>query len=167
MVKRSDITSRKRGRRRHSKRAKRPISDRQLERALRVLSTTKDITAAARTIHVSTESFKQAAKRKAAIRQVKGKWKVARRFPRQMPIFSDGRQLIIPVSSKSAALAGRYMSAVGQFLKSNDPKYLAEFKGRGVKDISGKFHEFEANENELYLLSSAGGEPFEFYRIIL
>ncbi|MGA8611668.1 MAG: hypothetical protein WB760_08090 [Xanthobacteraceae bacterium] len=60
------------------------------------------------------------------------------------------------------------MSAVGQFLKTNDPKFLAEFKGTSVKDASGKVHQFEADPNTLYRLSSAGGEPFEeIYRIVI
>ena len=144
------------------------ISDARLERGLRVLSETKNIAQAARSIRVSEERFKRAAKRKAAIRKRKGVWTVVRRLPRKMPIFSGGRQLAITVNSKSASLIARYMSAVGKFLKSNDPKFLAEFKGVSVKDASGKVHPFETDPNTLYRLSSAGGEPFEeMYRIVL
>jgi hypothetical protein len=144
------------------------ISDARLERGLRVLSATNDIAAAARSIHVSIERFKRAARTKNAIRKVKGQWTVARRFSRQIPIFSDGKLLSLTVSSKSAKFAGEFMFAAGQFFKTNDPQHLAGFKGRGVKDTSGKFHEFETDPNTLYRLSSAGGEPFEeFYRIIL
>lgn len=85
-----------------------------------------------------------------------------------MPTFSGGRQLAITVRSRAASLIGRYMSAVGQFLKTNDPKYLVEFKGRSVMDVRGKIYEFETDPNVLYRLSSAGGEPFEeIYRIII
>jgi hypothetical protein len=85
-----------------------------------------------------------------------------------MPIFTDGRQLAISARTRSATLIGRYMSAVGQFLKTNDPKYLAEFKGRSVKDIKGRAYQFETDPNALYRLSSAGNEPFEdIYRIVI
>ena len=85
-----------------------------------------------------------------------------------MPIFSGGKQLAITVRTRSASLIGRYMSAVRQFLRTNDPKYLADFKGRRVKDVKGKVYEFETAPNVLYRLSSAGGEPFEeIYRIVL
>jgi hypothetical protein len=85
-----------------------------------------------------------------------------------MPIFSGGKSLAITVTSKSASLIGRYMSAVGQFLKTNNPEFLAEFKDRSVKDASGKLHQFETNPNALYRLASAGGEPFEdIYRIVI
>ena len=152
-----------------SRKARRPIiSDARLERGLRVLSETKDIVAAARAIRVSPNELTRIAKRRRAIRKIGGRWTVARRLPRHVPIFTDGQQLAITARGRSATLAGRYMSGVGQFLKTNDPKHLEKFKGRGVKDVRGKFHEFETNENQLYRLSSAGGEPFEeFYRIIL
>jgi hypothetical protein len=144
------------------------ISDARLERGLRVLSETKDIAQAARSIRVSEERFKRAARRKAAIRKRKGFWTIVRRLPRKMPTFSSGRQLAITVNSKSASVIARYMSAVGQFLKTNDPKFLAEFKGASVKDASGKVHPFETDPNTLYRLSSAGGEPFEeIYRIVI
>ncbi|MGA8615076.1 MAG: hypothetical protein WB760_26045 [Xanthobacteraceae bacterium] len=135
---------------------------------MRVLSETKDIAQAARSIRVSEERFKRAARRKAAIRKRKGFWTVVRRLPRKMPIFSGGRQLAITVNSKSATVIARYMSAVGHFLKSNDPKFLTEFKGASVKDALGKVHPFETDPNALYRLSSAGGEPFEeMYRIVI
>lgn len=143
------------------------ISDVRLERGLRILSNTKDIKTAARSIHISVERFMRAAKRKFAIRKRNGRWIVVRRLRRTMPLFSDGRQLAVQVSSKSATLIGRYMSAVGQFLRTNDPKFLTEFEGRGVKDAKRKFHRFETDPNTLYRLSSAGGEPFEeIYRIV-
>jgi hypothetical protein len=144
------------------------ISDARLERGLRVLSETKDIAQAARSIRVSEERFKRVARRKAAIRKRKGFWTVVRRLPRKMPIFSGGRHLAITVNSKSASFIARYMSAVGQFLKSNDPKFLVEFKSASVKDASGKVQPFETDPNTLYRLSSAGGEPFEdVYRIVI
>ncbi len=143
------------------------ISDARLERGLGVLRETKDIKAAARAIRVSVDRFKRAAKRRNLIRRQERNWIVVRRLRRKMPIFTDGKQLAITANSKSASLIGRYMSAVGQFLKTNNPKFLAEFKGRSVKDVSGKVYQFETDPNVLYRLSSAGGEPFEeVYRIV-
>ena len=76
--------------------------------------------------------------------------------------------MAITVRSRNASLIGRYNSAVGQFLRTNNPDVLAEFGGRAVKDINGKTHPFETNPNTLYRLSSAGTEPFEeIYRIVL
>ena len=147
---------------------RRQISLARLERGLRVLNETRDIKAAARSLRVSMERFKRVALRAGAIRKQGLQWVVALRLPRKMPIFSGGRQLAITVNSRAASLIGRYMAAVGQFLKTNDPKFLAEFTGRSVKDVGGKIHQFETDPNTLYRLSSAGGEPFEeMYRIVI
>jgi len=139
-----------------------------LERGLLVFSKTKDIKAAAQAAGTSVERFKSAAIRKALVRNRRGRLILPRRLPRQMPLFSHGKLLAITVSSKSASLIGRYMSAVGQFLKTNDPKFLAECVGQSVKDTSGKAHQFETDPNVLYRLSSAANEPFtEIYRIVI
>jgi hypothetical protein len=144
------------------------VSNARLERGLRVLAETRDIKTAARSIRVSAERFERAAKRKAAIQKRKGFWTVVRRLPRKMPLFSGGRQLAITVKSNSATLSGRYMSAVRQFLRSNDPKFLDVFKGLSVKDARGKVYPLETDPNVLYRLSSAGNEPFEeIYRIVI
>lgn len=144
------------------------ISDARLERALRVYSRTKDIKAAARSIRVSESRFKRAALRKVASRQKRRSLAIVRRLPRKMPVFTNGKIVAVTVRSRSASLIGRYMSAVAQFLKTNDPKFLAEFTGRSIKDASGKIHEFETSPNVLYRLSSAGNEPFEdIYRIVI
>jgi len=144
------------------------ISDARLEQALRVYSRTKDIKAAARSIRVSEGRFKRAALRRVASRSKRRALAIVRRLPRKMPLFTHGKLVAITVSSKSASLIGGYMSAVGQFLKTNDPKFLAEFVGQSVKDTSGKAHAFETDPNVLYRLSFAGTEPFEdIYRIVI
>lgn len=151
------------------RRRRKLISDVRLEQALRVYSRTKDIDAAARSIRVSRQTLERAAIKRLLRHKRPSRLRVAiRRLPRRMPIFSGGKQLAITVNSKSAAMIGRYNSAVRQFLGTNDPKFLAEFKGRGVKDARGKLHPFETDPNTLYRLSSAGSEPFEeIYRIVL
>ena len=150
------------------KRRKPGISDARLERALRVYSRTKDIKAAARSIRVSEERLKRAALRKVAGRKKRRTLSIVRRLPRKMPVFTNGKLVAVTVRTRSATLIGRYMSAVAKFLKTNDPKFLADFEDRSVKDVSGKIHQFETNPNVLYRLSSAGNEPFEdIYRIVI
>lgn len=148
------------------KRRRLVISDARLARGLRVLSETKDIKAAARAIHVSVDRFKDAARRKRAIRKLTDRWTLAKRLPRRMPIFAGNRQIAISVRSRAASLIGRYMAAVRNFLRTNDPKFLVDFKDVSVRDVRGKPHKFQTDPNVLYRLSSAGGEPFEeMYRI--
>ena len=152
----------------NKKKPRRRITNTRLERGLGALSKTNDIRQAARASGTSVDAFERKAKRRRAIRKVGGQWIVARRLQRRMPIFSEGRHLAISVRSRVASRIGHYMSAVGQFLETNVPEHLAEFKGRSVKDINGRLYQFEADPNALYRLSSAGNEPFEdVYRIII
>ena len=141
------FTERQRSNGSKTPRLRRPgvLSDVRLERALRVLNETKDLKTAARSIRISAGRFVRAANRKGAIRRQGGNWIVARRLFRKTPVFSGGRQLAITVRSNSVSLIGRYMSAVGRFLQTNDPKFLADFKGRSVKDVRGKVFPFETN----------------------
>ena len=84
-------------------------------------------------------------------------------------IFSEGKSLTIMVGDLSAAsLAGKYMSAVGRFLETNDLSALAPFVGRSVVDLSGKEHPLETRPNVLYRLAAAGEHTFEqVYKIVI
>jgi hypothetical protein len=60
------------------------------------------------------------------------------------------------------------MSAVGQFLTTNDPASLLPFIGQSVTDIRSKAHPFETNPHTLYRLAETGGDSFEqIYRIVI
>ncbi len=68
----------------------------------------------------------------------------------------------------AASKIGRFMSAVGEFLRTNKPAVLSEFEGASVADISGKIHAFETRPNALYRLASAHDQSFEhIYRIVV
>ena len=65
-------------------------------------------------------------------------------------------------------MAGRYMAAIGKFLRNNNPASLKSFIGKSVTDASGEKHPFETNLNALYRLAARGTESFEqVYRIII
>ena len=139
-----------------------PLNDERLQRALRVLRQEKNLAAAAKSARIAPERLKHIAASKGAITKDKRRWIVNPDLPRRMPMYSRGRQIAVTVGDlSSASLIGRYMSAVGFFLKSNDRKILLPFSGQFVTDISGKAFPFETNQNALYRLASAGGETFE------
>jgi len=99
-----------------------------------------------------------------------GRWRIGiDRRPRRLPIYSRARTIdIIVPGYEEAVLVGRYMSAVGQFLATNDPLVLSPYRGLGIRDMSGRYHPFETDPNTLYRLASAGPEPFELvYRIVV
>lgn len=154
---------------RAKKRRSAGISDARLERALRFVGEHGDLALAARSIRVKPERLRRIALKRKLIRKSGGKWIVAGSLSRRMLLFSDGRELIVTTRSlKSASLIGRYMTAVRNFLRSNDPSGLVEFSDASIKDTAGKIHPFEINPNVLYQLALAGGEQFEdIYRIII
>lgn len=143
--------------------------DPQLEEGLKRVRDGQTLSEAAGHIHVAPERLRSYITRTGVARKERSRWKIgpdARQ--RQMLVYSRGRELhLILPDYESANLAGRYMSAVGQFLDSNDPSLLAEFAGQGVTDVEGAYHPFELGENTLYRLSETGTESFEaVYRIL-
>lgn len=98
-----------------------------------------------------------------------GKWhfKRDRRF-RHMPLYSDGRRVVITVrNGKTASLIGAYMSIVRYVLETEDIGLLDAFRGQSVPDIKGKRYVFETRPNVLFRLDASGVEPFELaYEIV-
>lgn len=145
------------------------LDDGKLQRALRILRQEKSLSAAAKSARIAPERLRRVAASKGAIIPQKRRWIINPDLPRRMPLYSRSRQIVVTVGDfPSASLIGRYMSAVGNFRKSNDISLLQPFVGQSVTDISGKKHPFETNPNTLYRLASAGGETFEqVYRIVI
>jgi hypothetical protein len=145
------------------------LNSEQLQRALRSLQQQKNLAAAAREARIAPERLKREATRRRAIVKRRGRWIVRLNLPRRMLLYSDGKAVMVTVGRfSSASLIGRFMAAVGKFLRLNDQKLLQPFVGQSVTDISGKKHSFETNPNTLYRLTSANGETFEqVYRIVV
>jgi hypothetical protein len=119
---------------------------------------------------VAPERLRAYLRRTGVVEKQRGRWRVIEdNRPREISFFSDGERVtpVLP-GYEAAAKVGRYRSAVGQFLASNDPKDLAPFVGDGVTDVRGHFHPFETRPNVLYRLSAIRGDTFEqVYRIVV
>jgi hypothetical protein len=152
-----------------SKRSPKPLSDEKLQLALRILRQEKNLATAAKSAGVSPERLKHGAANKGAIIKKGRRWIVRPDLPRRMPLYSRRRQIEITVGDlETASLVGRYMSAVGQFLTTNNRALLMPFTGQSAADVKGKTHPFETNPNSIYRLATAGGDVFEqVYRIIV
>lgn len=152
-----------------TKRQKARLSDARLQRALTILRDRKDITAAAHSAGVPVAKFKREALKRKIIKKRGKNWIVSRDLHRQLLIYSDGKQVSVTLpGQRSARIAGRYMSSVGAFLRSNNIRILDQFIDRGVKDVAGKRIVFETDPNILYRLASSTDEAFEaVYRIVV
>src|SRR5206468_866079 len=79
------------------------LDDERLQRGLRVLRQEKNLSAAARAIHVSPERLKHAAAEKAAITKQGRRWVVNPELPRRMPIYSRNKLVVVTVGDHAAA----------------------------------------------------------------
>lgn len=151
------------------RRKRRQIPDSKLQQALRVLKDSGNISVAAKAIGISTGRLKREALKKRVIKKRGKSWIVNRNLQRQMLIYSDGKQLTVTLpSQRSARNVGKYMSAVGAFVRSNNIRLLDDFIDRGFTDVAGKRHVYETRPNFLYRLTSSRDEAFEdVYRIVV
>ncbi|MDA8050440.1 MAG: hypothetical protein M0002_10595 [Rhodospirillales bacterium] len=144
------------------------VYDARLEAGLHALRSGKSLTESARSIHVSPERLRRYAVRTRMVRRRGRKWIVGRdRRRRQMLLYSNGEAIVVTVRPDAAHEIGAYMSAVGRFLASNDPAFLAPFRRKWITDTSGMTHSFETDPNTLYELEGTGAETFEdVYRTV-
>jgi hypothetical protein len=125
---------------------------------------------AAKVAHVAPERLRAYIRQSGVVEKQRGRWRVVEdNRPRQIWFFSND-EIVYPTlpGYESAAKVGRYRSAVGQFLASNDQKDLAPFVADGVRDTRGEFYPFETRPNMLYRLNAIHGETYEqVYRIVV
>jgi hypothetical protein len=146
-----------------------PLEDVRLQRALKELREKKSLTAAAKAARVSPERLRAAAITKGAIEKQGRRWTVRADLPRQVLIYSEGREYTpIVVNVEEASLAGKYINAVGDFWTTANPTHLEEFKGKAVTDIKGRAYPLETNPNALFRLRKITRTSFEqVYRIAI
>lgn len=151
------------------KRSERALEDIKLQTGLRVFREEKSFAKAAREAHLSSEKLRRYAIENGIVEKRGRRWVIKDKLARRLLIFSGGHEHVITVSNfKAASLVGKYMSAVGSFLRSNDKAYLKPFIGKSVTDIDRNSYVFETRPNFLYRLSHAGGSSFEqMYRIVV
>lgn len=165
-----DSRSEKRSKRQKSRRARRNETARSERRrlvAIRALRKGKSLAAAARSAGIPPTQFGRYLIKNRIARRIGKRWVFYKRGKREfLRFFSDGQTLRVIVTPETASAIGRYMSAVGQFLKTNDRDHLKAFAGQSIKDLSRKEHPFETRPNVLYRLNAVP-EPFEeIYRVL-
>jgi len=150
-------------------RAQKALDDHRLQLGLRFFRKEKSFAKAAKEAGLSAERLRTEAVEKGIVEKRKRRWVIKKALPRRVMIFSGGREHIITVGDfKTASLVGKYMSAAGAFLRTNNQTYLKPFVGKSITDINGKSYPLETRPNILYRLSHAGGSSFEqVYRIVV
>lgn len=145
--------------------AGRPSYDRRLELGVQRMREGRSLRRAARSVHASPERLRRYATDMGIVERR------GRRLAiidddrvREVRTFSEGRSVLVRIEGYAqAAKWGSYLSAVAQFLASNDPRELIPFVGDGLVDVGGREYPFETRPNVLYRLNT---DPFESYEQI-
>jgi hypothetical protein len=143
---------------------------RQLESGVQEIRRGKPLSKAAKAIAVSPERLRKYVKHTGVATKAGRQWRIGPdKRNRVLPIFSGGRLQIITVANFAEASHGaRFMSAVNQFLDTNDESFLNGFIGDSVVDVRGRRYYFETGRNVLYRLNASQTETFEeIYRIVV
>ena len=150
-------------------RAEKAVEDVKLQMGLRFLRKEKNFTKAAREAHISPERLRTHAVEKGIIEKRGRRWYIKHDLPRRVPIFTGGREKTITVGDfDQASLVGKYMSAVGWFLRTNEIRHLLPYIGKAVTDIAGDSYPLETRPNSLHRLANAGVSSFaQIYRIVV
>ena len=145
------------------------ISDDRLQIALRVLRQDRSLAKAAKASKIAPERLRRVLSIREVAEKAGNRWKVREQLPRRVLIYSQGAPIAITVGTfEAASLAGKYMSAVGEFLRTNRVSLLAPFAGVVVRDVKQKGHVLETRPNALYRAASANDHSFEqIYRIVI
>jgi hypothetical protein len=150
-------------------RAQKALEDHRLQLGLRFFRKEKNFAKAAKEAGLSVERLRTEAIERGVVEKRGHRWFIKRDLPRRVPIFTDGREKIITVGDfDEASLVGKYMSAVGWFLRTNEVRHLRPYTERAVTDIAGDSHPLETRPNVLHRLANAGVSSFEqVYRIVV
>jgi hypothetical protein len=152
-----------------SKRPTPSLFDRRLESGVKEIRRGTPLTKAAKSITVAPERLRRYVKQTGVATKAGRQWRIGPdQRKREMPIFSEGQFHVITVRNfADASHVGRYMSAVNQFLDSQDESFVEQFIGDSVVDVRGRRYYFETRPNVLYRLNASQTEIFEeVYRIV-
>ena len=144
-------------------------TDDRLEAALKVLRQTGDRTAAAKSVNIAPERLRRFLRENVQIEGRGRSLKITDNRPRDMTVISDGKADVLRLRDyDQASLNGQHLSAVREFIRTNDRELLLPFDDRAVIDAKGKAHPLETDPNELHRIAAQGDEVFhEIYRLVL
>jgi hypothetical protein len=145
------------------------VYNKRLEEGLKAVRKGDSLTKAARTIRAAPETLRKYIKQTGvATQRAKHIHIGSDSRIREIQFFSGGREFTLRVQGYNvAAKIGSYMSAVKQFLATNDTSFLEPFAGNSIVDVKGKRYPFETRPNVLYRLTASSTDSFEeVYKIV-
>jgi hypothetical protein len=127
-----------------------------MEKALARMRRGETQSAAAKALGVSVEKLRRHRLMHTTAVREHGRWVIFDTRPQTLFIASRGKQYKVTIPNDESSIIGRYWWGVNNFLASNDPDFIFEFEGEGVRDIAGRFHQFETRPNTLRRMDAIG-----------
>jgi hypothetical protein len=135
----------------------RPINQKSaLERALAQMRRGQSQAAAAKAEGVSVESLRRHRLLHTTSQRQGNKWLIFDTRPQSYWVASDGKQISVTLANDEGTEVSAHWRAVDNFLRTNDVDFLDAFEGEGVRDVKGRFHQFETRPNVLRKLEAIG-----------
>jgi hypothetical protein len=127
----------------------------------------RSLTAAARSLKLPPDDLRKTLKQLRLLKRKRKRWVINDDRPRRVPVSTGGRQRNLTVRGyEQASFLGEYHHAVGEFLQSNDAKFLKPFKGRSVQAANGRRYVLETDPNVLHRIAAMDTPQFhEIYEI--
>ena len=152
-----------------SKRAKSPLKDDRMARAVALLHRGSSLSKSASEAGVSPERLRKFVRDNRIATRRGSRWKVnVKKLNWEVVLYTRGREALITLNDPEAvSLAMSFMSTVGRFKTKLNPdaSILADYDGKGVTDIKGVFHPFETRPNRLYrIIAARSDRPDKFYK---
>lgn len=144
------------------------VYDPRLELGVKAMRKGDSLTKAAKDLNVAPERLRAYIRQADVGEKKSGRWFISKDLrSRVVPIFSAGKYQEITVGFEASQKAGAYMSAVNQFLSTNDKSVLDPFRGDSLVDVQRKRHFYETRPNVLYRLNETEFDSYEgVYRIV-
>jgi hypothetical protein len=127
-----------------------------LEKALTRIKRGETQKSAAAAENVSVEKLRVYQKLNTASLRRGREWIIYDSRPLPMWVATDGKLKAVSVAADDASQVGLYWTGVNRFLESNRLSYIEPFQGEGVRDVNGRFFEFEARPNVLRKMDAFG-----------
>jgi len=127
-----------------------------LERALKLMKQGASQKAAAKAEGVSTEKLRIYRLQNTTSKLQGRTWAIFDLRPQAYRFANKGKLTAVTLARDEGSEVGNYWHAVKKFLKTNNAEHLRPYVGRGVRDVNGRFHQFEAGPNTLRRMESMG-----------
>lgn len=134
--------------------------DERLAQGLARIVSGETMTAVAKSLRISRERLRRAIETRGSYVREGRRYVFVPDRGNDLPLYSAGRSIRVVVDRANAARLGSYMAAAGRYLRTNRADVLKPFVGHGITDMDGKFHPFETDPEELYILNARGRPDF-------